>query len=91
MRWPFTRNTYWQDMDDIEWLDYVIRDVHRVEVEGHELEGLLVFSVALHGLLTVELRAENLEDLIREARRLENEDLMQYRKRKWRLRWFKGK
>ena len=87
IRWPFTRNTHWQDMDDVEWLDTVIRDMHRVRDRVSDDDGTLVFNVALHGHFGTELRAPRLADMIREARRFENEDLMQHRKRRWRLRW----
>ena len=87
--WPFTRKTYWEDMDDLTWLNYVIRNVHRVRSNGEsEDEDMLICNVALHGHFTCEFTVGNLEQLIERGQRYEALRLVwKGRKRKWRLRW----
>ena len=78
-------------MDDLTWLNYVIRNVHLVRSNGEsEDEGMLICDVALHGHFTVTIKAHSLEDLVKQGQRYEDLQLMQYRKRKWRLRWRRG-
>ena len=86
MRWPFTRKTHWEDMDDLTWLDYVIRNVHRVRSNGEsEDEDMLICDVALHGYFTVTIKANSLEELIRIGHEFER-DRLRMPNRKWRWR-----
>lgn len=86
--WPFTRKTFWEDMDDLMWLDYVTRNIHRVRNYENEDDGTLVCGLALHGHFTVGLKAYDFEDLIKKGRQYENDNLVwKGRKRKWRFRW----
>lgn len=89
--WPFTRKTHWEDMDDVTWLDYVIRNVRRVRsnpLDDDEDDGKLVCDLALHGHFLVGMTANDLQELCERARKYESERLVwKGRKRKWRFRW----
>ena len=88
IRWPFTRKTFWEDMDDLTWLNYVTRNIHRVRDYGAgKDDGMLICQLALHSHFTVEIKAYDFVDLIKKGRQYEAERLMQNRKRKWRFRW----
>lgn len=92
--WPFTRKTHWEDMDDLTWLDYVLRGIRRVRSHdyGDEDEGMLICQLALHGHFTVELKVNSLHELIAKGRTYESDALVwKGRKRKWRLRWRLGR
>lgn len=92
MRWPFTKNTYWEDMGDVEWLDYVLRSARRVKSQVSDDDGMLICTLALHRHFTVEVKAGSLQELIANMRKYERLRLAPAgRKRKWRLRWFNGK
>jgi len=90
IRWPFTRNTHWEDMSDLEWLDTVIRNVRRVRCgeTPNEDEGKLICDLALHGHFTVGMTVNTLQELVARGRTYESEKLVwKGRKRKWRFRW----
>ncbi len=62
---PDEEKTAWEQMSDLDWLDYVIRNVHRVRSNGEsEDEDMLICDVALHGHFGVTIKAHSIRDLI---------------------------
>ncbi len=62
----------WRQMDNLTWLDYVIRNLHRVRSNGEsEDEDMLICDVALHGFFGVEIKAHSVRDLIMKGQKYE--------------------
>lgn len=62
----------WRQMDNLTWLDYVTRNLHRVRSNGEsEDEDMLICDVALHGFFGVEIRAHSFRDLIQKGQQYE--------------------
>ena len=66
----------WRQMDDLTWLDYVIRNLHRVRSNGEsEDEDMLICDVALHGFFGVTIKAHSVRDLILKGQQYEQTQL----------------
>ncbi len=66
----------WRQMDDLTWLDYVCRNIHRVRSNGEsEDEDMLICDVALHGFFTVGIKANSFRDLILQGQKYEQTHL----------------
>ena len=62
----------WMQMDNLTWLDYVTRNIHRVRSNGEsEDEDMLICDVALHGFFTVTIKAHSFRDLILKGQKYE--------------------
>lgn len=67
-----TELSAWRQMDNLTWLDYVTRNLHRVRSNGEsEDEDMLICDVALHGFYTVTIKAHSFRDLIRKGQQYE--------------------
>lgn len=62
----------WMQMDNLTWLDYVTRNLHRVRSNGEsEDEDMLICDVALYGFFGVEIKAHSFRDLILKGQQYE--------------------
>ena len=62
----------WEQMGDLKWLDYVVRNVHLVRTNGEsEDEDMLICNVALHSHFTVTIKAHSFRDLILKGQEFE--------------------
>jgi hypothetical protein len=62
----------WEQMSDLTWLDYVVRNVHLVRTNGEsEDEDMLICDVALHSHYTATIKAHSFRDLILKGQEFE--------------------
>ena len=62
----------WRQMDNLTWLDYVTRNLHRVRSNGEsEDEDMLICDVALHGFFSTTIKAHSFRDLIMKGQQYE--------------------